>query len=450
MDSAPGGLVLFQKDEIVCGKYRIEALLGKGAFGEVYLAEHINLKVYRAVKCISKSHDFYGIATREADILKNLRHPAIPIIYDIEENDDCVCIIEEFVKGMSLNSFITKHGNIPSKEIADIALQLCQILEYLHSNEVYHADIKPENILYDNKRVYLLDYGNARTGDDYINLQIGTKGYAAPEFYTADKVRGDSDIYAIGVVMLVLATGRKDTKALSEILTVQLRDLISLCINHSRKERIKDVKELIRRLNKIKILKTENENKPLSICFIGAYPHCGVTHCALMTGYYLKNKGFKSLVCEKNYSNNFLQIIRQCDCVKFNKGIYEIEGLKVMPQYYECVNVEQNLDMDRVIHDYGMVNEDNLDEILKYDIICLVTGSKAYELSLTREFLEKKLLIMPEIRTKLRVLINLTDVKFYKRVIRQKWIINPIRVGFFPEITKLGLGRPRFGKKKRY
>ena len=111
LDSAPGGLVLFQKDEIVCGKYRIEALLGRGAFGEVYLAEHINLKVYRAVKCISKCHDFYGIATREADILKNLRHPAIPIIYDIEENDDCVCIIEEFVKGMSLNSFITKHRN---------------------------------------------------------------------------------------------------------------------------------------------------------------------------------------------------------------------------------------------------------------------------------------------------------------------------------------------------
>lgn len=171
-----GRLVLFQKDEVVCGKYRIEALLGRGAFGEVYLAEHVNLKVYRAVKCISKGHDFYGVATREADILKNLRHPAIPIIYDIEENDECVCIIEEFVKGMSLNSFITKHGNISVKEIADIALQLCQILEYLHDNKVYHADIKPENILYDNGRIYLLDYGNARTGDENINLKIGTKG----------------------------------------------------------------------------------------------------------------------------------------------------------------------------------------------------------------------------------------------------------------------------------
>ena len=99
--------------------------------------------------------------------------------------------------------------------------------------------------------------------------------------------------------------------------------------------------------------------------------------------------------------------------------------------------------------DYGMVNDDNLEEILNCDVICLVTGSKAYELNLTREFIEKKLLVIPGIRTKLRILINLTDVRFYKRIVRQKWIINPIRVGYFPNVTKLGLGRTRFGKKKR-
>ena len=103
---------LFQMGELVFDKYKIIRLLGKGAFGQVYLAEHINLKVYRALKCIRRCPEYNGFHTREADILKNLRHPSIPIIYDIEEKDDCVCIIEEFVEGMSLKSRINNNIGI--------------------------------------------------------------------------------------------------------------------------------------------------------------------------------------------------------------------------------------------------------------------------------------------------------------------------------------------------
>ena len=76
------------------GRYEIVRLLGTGAFGKVYLARHINLNVFRAIKCISLCQDSYATAYREADILKNLRHPSIPIIYDIEQDDNYVYIIE--------------------------------------------------------------------------------------------------------------------------------------------------------------------------------------------------------------------------------------------------------------------------------------------------------------------------------------------------------------------
>ena len=175
------------------GRYRVESALGKGAYGTVYLAEHINLKVFRAIKCIRKCQDIYGTAHREADVLKNLRHPAIPIIYDIEENDDCVCIIEEYVEGVSLNSFISTHKRISMRRIIQIVLQICEVVGYLHDNRIYHADIKPENILLDeNFTVKISDFGLSRMVN-ILNIsetkgKFGTTHWMPPEIMKAKKL----------------------------------------------------------------------------------------------------------------------------------------------------------------------------------------------------------------------------------------------------------------------
>ncbi len=423
---------MFQTGELVFNKYRVLAFLGKGAFSEVYLVEHINLKINRALKCIRRCSDFNGFGTREANILKNLRHPAIPIIYDIEEREDCVCIIEEYVEGMSLNSFLLKKSRISTREIAGLTMQLCEVVSYLHSKGILHADIKPENIIYNGGRLYLIDYGNARVAGESNELKVGTKGFAAPESYTADRLKESSDVYSIGVIILWMATRKKDATAISDISSKKLKTLVAQCLSHSDKERIKTVKELNIRLNKLISSKVESEKVSLKIGFAGAYAHCGVTHCALLAGKYYLGRGKKVVLCERNGSNDYLKILSHKNHVKFSKGVFEAEGLRYIPWYYQCVTPDLELNMDRIIYDFGTLDNDKIAEALECDILCIVTGARVYERTRTSQFLSD--LSKEKYKGKLKVLVNLADVKSYKELIKDKRVINPVRVGYHPEI----------------
>ena len=423
---------MFQTGELVFGKYRILDFLGKGAFGAVYLVEHINLNINRALKCIERCSDSNGFGTREANILKNLRHPAIPIIYDIEENEDCVCIIEEYVEGMSLNSFILNHSRISIKEIVQITLQLCEVVSYLHSKKVLHADIKPENIILNGERLYLIDYGNARIVGENNEPKVGTRGFVAPEIYTADRLEETSDVYSIGVVILLLATKKREASAISNISSKKLKKLVRRCLSHSDKERIKTVKELMKDLNKLKSSKVESEKVSLKIGFVGAYAHCGVTHCSLLAGKYYLSKGIKVILCERNSSNDYLKLLSHKNHVRFSKGVFMAEGLCYVPWYYQCVTPDMELNMDRIIYDFGTLEMDNISMVLECDVLCVVTGARAYERFKTAKLLGN--LRKEKYGGKLRVLVNLADVKLYREFIKEQGVINPVRVGYHPEI----------------
>ena len=433
---------MFQQGDIIFHKYRIIAPLGNGAYSQVFLVEHINLNIFRALKCINKQFDSYGFAINEANILKNLRHPGIPIIYDIEENDDCVCIIEDYIEGMSLNSFIYNNSHISISTALDIILQLCHIVEYLHNHGIYHADIKPENIVYNEGRLFLLDYGNAGSFEERNRPPVGTRFYASPEMYSGEPLQQGSDVYSIGVIFLMLITGSKNPNTLKKISSKGLRRLIEDCLNHSHRERISSIGELLHRINLISKKTACSKNVSLRICFVGAYEHSGTTHCALLAGTYLHKSGFSTILCERNESNHFLKLLRHRDSVKFHDGIYETEAIKLIPWYYQCVHTENQLNADRFIFDMGKLTSDNISFVKECDIVCLVTGGNPYELDLAKKILRENAF------TKVYTLINLASVKDYKRIVRSKDLINPIRVGYFPEFSKVGTRRVDFGRKK--
>src|SRR5690606_4170247 len=137
------------RQEIWFQKYQIIKLLGRGSTAEVYLAKHILLNSYRAIKCISKNHPLYEYHRKEANLLNNLKHPCIPIIYDIEEDENGSYIIEQFIEGHTLKDFVRDKGPIDENIIIHYAIQLCDLLEYLHSVErpIIYLDLKPENII---------------------------------------------------------------------------------------------------------------------------------------------------------------------------------------------------------------------------------------------------------------------------------------------------------------
>ena len=168
-------------------KYRIVSSLGKGNSSEVFLVEHRKLKAYRAVKCIKKTALLrQPQLLLEADILKNLKHPGIPTIYDVEEDDKSYYIIEEYIQGQSLEAFVLRQDCISIDTVIQIALQLCDVIKYLHDQKpepIIYQDLKPEHIILCGKRMVLIDFGISAyittSGNTFQNF--GTHGFAPPE-----------------------------------------------------------------------------------------------------------------------------------------------------------------------------------------------------------------------------------------------------------------------------
>lgn len=202
--------------KLLFGKYRIISTLGAGSSGTVYLAEHLKLKVYRAIKCIPKdtarntSNFSEEQLLKEAGLLKNLNHPGIPLIYDIDEDDHFFYMIEEFIQGDSLEDLILHQEIIPEEQFINYGMQICAVLDYLHHLSPYpilYQDLKPEHIILCGNQVKIIDFGIASFITVFgKNFQLyGTEGYAAPEALNGDTVTTASDIYSLGKVLEALA-----------------------------------------------------------------------------------------------------------------------------------------------------------------------------------------------------------------------------------------------------
>ena len=203
------------------GKYRVLSTLGTGNSSTVYLAEHIRLNVYRAIKCIPKDTSLVSSPSSEATLLKNLNHPGIPIIYDIEEDEHFFYIIEEFIQGQSIDTFVS-YQKISHELLIKFGIQLCDILDYLHHLMPYpilYQDLKPEHIIVCGNQIKLIDFGIASFITVFgKNFQLyGTDGYAAPEALNGNTVTTASDIYSLGKVLEILS--RTCTPDCSEALT---------------------------------------------------------------------------------------------------------------------------------------------------------------------------------------------------------------------------------------
>ena len=213
---------LHQQHDIIAQRYRIVAPLGQGAFGTTYEAEDLTNYQRVAIKALSlsqltdwKSLDLFE---REARVLANLDHPAIPKYLDYFHEDTAedhqFYLVQELVVGESLAALVKKGWHSNEDEVKQIAVQVLEILDYLHrlSPSVIHRDIKPQNIIRrPDGQVFLVDFGAVQ--DDYRQTLIrggtfvGTLGYMPPEQFRG-QVFFASDLYALGATLLFLLTHR--------------------------------------------------------------------------------------------------------------------------------------------------------------------------------------------------------------------------------------------------
>ena len=215
-------------ETVLQNRYRIVGALGKGAMGAVYLAHDNRLKCEVAVKqtMLLGEDDFLHAFEREALLLANLSHPALPRVSDFFDERDGYFLVMELIRGDNLEEARNKRGGrLPFTEVRQIAFQLLDVLDYLHTQEtpVIHKDIKPANLkLTQRGQLKLLDFGLAKGSAGLMTthkssiLKGGTPAYEPPEQSEGKSTDPRSDIYSAAATLYHLVTGIKPPHSLTE------------------------------------------------------------------------------------------------------------------------------------------------------------------------------------------------------------------------------------------
>lgn len=198
-------------------RYKIMEVIGGGGMANVYLAHDMILDRDVAVKVLrldfANDEEFIRRFRREAQSATSLDHPNIVSIYDIGEEDDIYYIVMEHVSGKTLKQYIQQYAPVEQYNAVEIMNQLTSAISHAHENGIIHRDIKPQNILIDDYgTVKVTDFGIAMalssTTITQTNSLLGSVHYLSPEQARGSLATKKSDVYALGIVMFELLTGR--------------------------------------------------------------------------------------------------------------------------------------------------------------------------------------------------------------------------------------------------
>ncbi len=214
--SARSGTYRFQSGQMLADRYRIVAALGHGGMGEVYRADDLSLGVPVALKFLpeSVSADEERLARfrKEIAAARQVSHPNVCRVYDIAEADGQVFLSMEFITGDTLAAALRRHKRLPAALAIELGRQIALGLDAVHEEGFVHRDLKPANVMLDGRgRAKITDFGLAvGTGEaSGADAHAGTPAYQAPEQLAGEGVSERTDIYAFGVLLQELLTGRR-------------------------------------------------------------------------------------------------------------------------------------------------------------------------------------------------------------------------------------------------
>ena len=257
---------MLQIGSLVDGKYKILNEVGRGGMSIVYLAMNEKANKQWAIKEVRKDgvQDFEVVKQGlivETDMLKRLRHPSLPSIVDVIEDNDTFLIVMDYIEGNPLSKALEEYGAQPQEMVIEWAKQLCDVLGYLHSQSppIIYRDMKPANVmLKPDGNVTLIDFGTAREFKEK-NLAdttcLGTVGYAAPEqFGGMGQTDARTDIYCLGATLYHLVTGMNPCEPPYEIRPIRqinpalsggLERIIQKCTQRNPEDRYQSCAELM-------------------------------------------------------------------------------------------------------------------------------------------------------------------------------------------------------------
>jgi len=213
-------------------RYTLYEEIGAGATGSVFKARDALLETWVAVKLLKPEYtanrDALERVRQEIILSRDIAHPNILRVYHLASYEGGTYLTMQWIKGGTLADIISEQGSLPIKEVVTLATKLSSALAAAHGHNILHRDIKPGNILVDDGgEPYLADFGLARLigerGLTRHGVFVGTPHYASPEQVTLDPLDERSDIYALGLVIFEMATGRRpfEAETVAEILAMQ-------------------------------------------------------------------------------------------------------------------------------------------------------------------------------------------------------------------------------------
>src|SRR5579872_7092483 len=212
----PSSDARFLPGALLAGRYRIVALLGRGGMGEVYRAHDLTLGQEVALKFLPEAAARNPAALarfyNEVRIARQVSHANVCRVYDLGEVDGQPYLSMEYVDGEDLGSLLRRIGRLPSDKAVEIARQLCAGLAAAHAKGVLHRDLKPANVMLNGRgQVVITDFGLAGVADNIRGPEVrsGTPAYMAPEQLAGKEVSTLSDIYALGLVLYEIFTGKR-------------------------------------------------------------------------------------------------------------------------------------------------------------------------------------------------------------------------------------------------
>ena len=204
----------FSPGTLLAQRYRIVNLLGRGGMGEVYRATDLLLGQTVALKFLPPAATAKEAALNrfrnEVRKARQVSHPNVCRVYDIGEAEGLTYLTMEYVDGEDLRSLLHRIGRLPQDKAVEVARKLCAGLAAAHDKGVIHRDLKPANIMLDGQgQVRITDFGLAGFSEQVRDVRSGTPGYMAPEQQAGKEVTARSDIYALGVVLHEVFTGKR-------------------------------------------------------------------------------------------------------------------------------------------------------------------------------------------------------------------------------------------------
>jgi tetratricopeptide (TPR) repeat protein len=203
-------------------RYTLQREIGRGGMGVVYLANDQELERLVAIKFLPSELASHAAAVKmfryEAKAAAAMNHPNIVHVYDVTVLDERPCMVMEFVSGKTARELMRVGGTkqrrpLPVRQVAEIARDICEALDYAHRRQVIHRDVKPGNIILDEtERAKLMDFGISKvlqSGVEGLTQAKGTPQYMPPEQILGRDVDGRTDLYALGITIFEIATGRR-------------------------------------------------------------------------------------------------------------------------------------------------------------------------------------------------------------------------------------------------